>query len=91
MPNAGCGLRREKVATGGLEELQHRLVLKRWRVGEIDHHFGAAHGLFEALAGDRVDTVLRRGREHLVVALAQNGDGLRADQAGAANDDDLHG
>jgi hypothetical protein len=26
-----------------------------------------------------------------VAALAQNGDGLRADQAGATNDDDLHG
>jgi hypothetical protein len=26
-----------------------------------------------------------------VAALAQNGDGLRADQAGAADDDDLHG
>ena len=27
----------------------------------------------------------------LVAALAQNGDGLRADQAGPADDDDLHG
>ena len=26
-----------------------------------------------------------------MAALAQNGDGLRADQAGAANDDDLNG
>jgi hypothetical protein len=26
-----------------------------------------------------------------VAALAQNGDGLRADQAGSADDDDLHG
>ena len=26
-----------------------------------------------------------------MAALAQNGDGLRADQAGAADDDDLHG
>jgi hypothetical protein len=26
-----------------------------------------------------------------VAALAQNGDGLRADQAGAPDDDDLHG
>jgi hypothetical protein len=26
--NAGCGLRREKVAPGGLEEFQHRLVFK---------------------------------------------------------------
>jgi hypothetical protein len=24
VPDAGCGLRREKVAAGGLEELQHR-------------------------------------------------------------------
>ena len=28
--------------------------------------------------------------DDLVAALAQNGDGLRADQAGAAEDDDLH-
>jgi hypothetical protein len=26
-----------------------------------------------------------------VAALAQNGDGLRADEAGAADDDDFHG
>ena len=29
--------------------------------------------------------------DDLVTALAQNGDGLRADQAGAADDDDPHG
>src|SRR5882672_10850512 len=28
VPDARCGLRREKVAAGGLEELQHRLVFK---------------------------------------------------------------
>jgi hypothetical protein len=28
MPDTGCGLRREKVAAGGLEEFQHRLVFK---------------------------------------------------------------
>ena len=28
VPDAGCGFRREKVAAGGLEEFQHRLVLK---------------------------------------------------------------
>ena len=28
VPDAGCGLRREKVAAGGLEEFQHRLVFK---------------------------------------------------------------
>src|SRR5262249_45831698 len=44
----------------------------------------------EPLAGDCVDTVLRRGGDDLVAALAQNGDGLRTDQAGAADDDDRH-
>ena len=38
----------------------------------------------------RVDAALGRGGDDLVAALAQNGDGLRADQAGAADDDDLH-
>jgi hypothetical protein len=28
VPDAGCGLRREKVAAGGLEEFEHRLVFK---------------------------------------------------------------
>jgi hypothetical protein len=38
-----------------------------------------------------IDARVRRGGDGLVAALAQNGDGLRADQAGAADDDDLHG
>src|SRR5438445_11229945 len=50
----------------------------------------SGHGLFEALAGDAVDAGIWRGGDDLVVALAQNGDGLRADQAGAADYDDLH-
>ena len=29
VPDARCSLRREKVAAGGLEEFQHRLVFKR--------------------------------------------------------------
>src|SRR5213593_1831278 len=44
-----------------------------------------------AIAGDGVDAGIGRGGDDLVAALAQNGDGLRADQAGAADDDDLHG
>jgi hypothetical protein len=35
VPDAGCGLRREQVAAGGLEEFQH---------------LRAGHGLFELLA-----------------------------------------
>jgi hypothetical protein len=61
------------------------------RIGEVDHHLRAGHGLLEALAGDGVDAAVGRGGDDLVAALAQNGDTLRADQAGAADDEDLHG
>ena len=87
--NARRGLRRDKVAAGGLEEFQHRLFFKGGRVGEVDHHPRTRHGPFKALAGDGVDAARGRGDDDLVAALAQNGDGLRADQAGAADDDDL--
>jgi len=90
-PDSGRGLRREKVAAGGLEELQHRLVFKRRRIGEVDHHLRAGHGLLDALAGDGVDAGIWRSGDDLVAARAQNGDGLRSDQTGAADDDDLHG
>src|SRR6185369_13699266 len=57
---------------------------------EVDHHLRAGHGIFDALAGNGVDAGIGRGGDDLVAALAQNGDGLRADQAGAADDHDLH-
>src|SRR5882672_3980800 len=50
----------------------------------------AGQGLFEPLAGDGVDAAVGRGGEDFVATLAQNGDGLRADQAGAADHNDLH-
>src|SRR5262245_55554062 len=90
VPYARCDLRREQVATGGLEEFQHRLVFERGRVGEVDHHLRTGQGLLEPLASDGVDAAMGRGGEDLVSALTQNGDGLRADQAGAADDDDFH-
>ena len=89
--DASRGLRWEKVAAGSLEEFQHRLVFERGRIGEVDHHLCAGHGLLEPLAGDGVDAAIGRGGDDLVATLAQNGDDLRADQAGAADDDDLHG
>src|SRR6185312_9816293 len=90
MPDAGFLLRREKVALGSLEEVHDGLVFERWRIGEVDHDLCAAQGPFEPLAGDGVDARIWRGRENLVTARAQNGDGLRTDQAGAADDYDLH-
>src|SRR5262249_29255688 len=88
---AGGRLRREKVAAGSLEEVQHRLVFERGRIGEVDYHLRARHGLSEALAGDCVDAGIGRSGDNLVAALAQDGDGLRANAAGAADDDDFHG
>ena len=85
VPDAGGGLRREKVAPGGLEEFQHRLVFKRGRIGKVDHHLRTSHGLFDALAGDAVDAAIGRGGDGLMATLAQNADRLRADQAGAAS------
>jgi hypothetical protein len=66
-------------------------LLPGWRIGEVDYHLRVGHGLLEPLAGDGVDAAVGRGGDELVAALAQNGNGLRADQAGAADDDHLHG
>src|SRR5688572_4399048 len=72
------------------KEFQHRLAFKRRRVGKVDQHLRAGHGLLKALASDRVHTGIRRGCEDIVTTLAQNRHGLRADQAAAADHDDLH-
>src|SRR5262245_21616121 len=60
-------------------------------MGEVEAHVRAGQGLFEPFTGDGVDAAVGRGGDSLVAVLAQNGNGLRADQAGAADDDDLHG
>src|SRR5215467_12576647 len=43
------------------------------------------------LAGDGVDAAFGRAGDDLVTLFAQNGNGLRADQAGASDNDNLHG
>src|SRR6516164_428213 len=91
VPNARCGLCREKVAAGGLEEFQHRLWVKCRRIGEVDHHLCAGYSVFEPFAGDGIDATFGRRRDDLVAVLAQNGNSLRADQASAADHDYLHG
>src|SRR5262249_31591665 len=55
-----------------------------------NHHLCAGHGLCEPLAGDAVDAAFGRAGDDLMAALAQHGDGLRADEAGATDNDDLH-
>jgi hypothetical protein len=58
---------------------------------EVDHHLRAGQGLFEPLAVTLFDAAFGRGGHDLLTPLAQNGNGLRADQATTADDDDLHG
>jgi hypothetical protein len=60
-------------------------------LGEVDHHLCAGHCFFEPFSGDGVDATFRRRRDDLVAAPAQNGNGLRANQASTADHDYLHG
>src|ERR1700735_4168639 len=90
MPNARRYLGREKVMFGSVEEFQHRLVFKRRRIGEVDHCLRGGQNLSEPFAGYGVAPAIGGGADDLVAALAQDGARLRADQAGAADDDDLH-
>jgi hypothetical protein len=80
----------QEVADRGREELQHRLVLERGRVGHVDDDLGAGQDFGDPFAGNGVDARLRRCRDRLVALLGQPGDHLGADQAAAADHDDLH-
>ncbi|MCY1228237.1 hypothetical protein D9M72_405390 [compost metagenome] len=88
--DAGSLFRRKQVAAGGLEELEHRLVLEGGRVGEVDDHLATGKRLGETFAGDGVDARIRRGGNHLMALLAQAFDRLGADQARSADNDDFH-
>ena len=55
VPYAGHRLGGQKVAGGGLEELQHGRVFEGGGVRHIDDHRGAFEGGGESLAGERVD------------------------------------
>jgi hypothetical protein len=82
--------RGHQVAARRLEEGKHRLVLPRGCVRQIDDDLRAGQRLFQSLARDGVDARVGRGRHDVVAGRAQHLDQLRADEAGAANDDDLH-
>ena len=74
-------LGREQVAGRGLEELEHRRVLERGRVGDVDDDVGALEHLGQAFAGERVDAGVGRRRDRLVPVLGELGHDLRADRA----------
>jgi hypothetical protein len=78
-----------KTGCRGLEEFQYRIESND---GELKRSIStwACQGFFQPICADRIDTDFRCGSDHLVVALTQNGDALRANQAGAADHDDFH-
>ena len=80
----------EQVVGRGREEVERRRVLEVGRVRHVDDDRCAVERRGEPFAGDRVDAEPGRGRDGLVAVLGEPGDDLRADQPGAADDDDLH-
>ncbi|MNE54301.1 hypothetical protein D3C80_1490720 [compost metagenome] len=86
-----CLLGRQQVAGGGLEELEHSLVLPGRRIGHIHYHIRAIHRLGQALTGNAVHPRAGRRRDGLVAALTQTVDELRTNEASASDDQDFHG
>ena len=74
----------------GLEEVQDRRVVPDGRVRDVDDDLCTLERFGQPLAGDRVDAGVRRRRERVVAVVAQLLDELRPDEAGPADDNDLH-
>ena len=88
--HAGGRLCGEQVAGCGLEEVEHGRVFPGGCVRHVDDDLGALECFGEPLARERVDSRVRRRRERFVTALPQLLDELRPNEAGSANDNDLH-
>ncbi|MNR13241.1 hypothetical protein D3C85_1296360 [compost metagenome] len=91
MANASCSFGCQQVTARCFEELQDSLVFPQWRVRHVDDDLGAIHRLGQPLAGDAVHARLGGGCEHVMAALAEVLHKFRANEAGASDDDDLHG
>jgi hypothetical protein len=90
MAHTGDGFRRQHVPGRRLEELHYRRVVPRGSVRDVDDDLRILERLGEPFSRDRVHAGVRRGRERLVARVAELVDELRPDQAGPADDDDLH-
>ncbi len=90
MPHAGCLFRGHEVAARGLEECHDGVVREIRGVGEVDHDLCPGNGLGEPFAGDGVDAGVGGRSDDLMALLTQVRDDLAADEAGAADNNDLH-
>ena len=90
MLHTGGGFRRQDVPRRGQEEVHDLRVVPQRCIRDVDDYLGTLERFCQSLAGDRVDARVRRRRERLVAVLAQFLDELRPDQAGSADNNDLH-
>src|SRR5215470_1754091 len=89
--HAGSSFRSQQVTARCLEKLEDCLVFPYRRVGHIDDDFGAVERFGQTLAGDGVYARVGGGWEHIMAAVAEVLHKFRSDEAGASDDDDLHG
>src|SRR5262249_48754454 len=74
----------------GGEEVHDGLLLERRRVRDVDDDRGALKNVSQSLSGERVDAGVWRCGHGLVTVFPELGDELRADESGAADDDEFH-
>src|SRR6202022_2078189 len=90
VPHFGGGLGSENIAARRFEECQNRAVLEGRRIRDIDDNFGTRKDLVEALARDRVDARTASRWNHFVAFLTEPARELGSNEAGTANNDNLH-
>src|SRR6266487_2690091 len=90
MPDASCDFGRSEVPAGGLEELHRGPIFERRRVGKVDDDLSTRKHLGQAFARDCVDARVWRGGNCLMPLLLSLLYDLRPDEAGPADNHDLH-
>ena len=80
----------QEVPGRGLEEIEHRVVVRNRRVRDVDDDLRAIKRVGQTLSGQRIDAGVRRRSHGVVTSVAELLDELRADEARSADDNDLH-
>ena len=88
-PRPGCGAGSLQVPRRGGEECGRLVLVGRGPRGRVDDGLGPGERLVETLAADHVDTLGARDRDHIVSALLEDLDEVRADSAGGSRDGNL--
>src|SRR5688572_11634695 len=91
MPHAGGLSRAHEIAPRGLEERQDGFVREIRSVRDVDDDLGAGKSFGKPHARDGVNARAGRRRDDIMALLTQIRSDFAADEAGAADDNDLHG